>query len=74
MEDRRNGSEPDSRDSILARKGWMLDTVQDCAFFLFLYTSSESAYLQEIYSRRHLTSRGLLIEKAFIIGDKSVHA
>jgi hypothetical protein len=41
---------------------------------LFLYTSSESAYLQEIYSRRHLTSRGLLIEKAFIIGDKSVHA
>jgi hypothetical protein len=38
MEDRRDSSEPDSRDSILARKGWMLDAVQDCAFLLFLYT------------------------------------
>jgi hypothetical protein len=74
MEDRRDGSEPDSRDSILAGKSRTLDTVQHCAFLLFLYTSLESTYLQEIYPRRHLTSRSLLIGKAFIIGDKSVHA
>jgi hypothetical protein len=38
MKDRQGSSKPDSRDSIIARKGWILDTIQDCGFLMFLYT------------------------------------